>query len=403
MRAGVVVPCVDGVGAYANFLRFRADADDGYRCVAPPRVKRAAGGAAGDRYRIRRDFAGIIHLEEFAFLVPESVAVVFIERAATVVAGVNAQLERPGGLLAGALRHRLHGNNGAGANVEGHFVERGMQGDLVCAGEFLRSPIVVPFAGRELHFLGVDHFTDYRRDEEIAAKKKIAIVAVKAFLLRVIEKDGAHERQTSVRAGFDAGVNIGEQLVAQLDVTTADGFLLRAMDPGLLIGGSLSGVVTIDGVESTNFKPAREEIGGGRACEAADVVTDESVAAKPEAQQHGRAHSKVIPGAAVIAGPGGCVALSAGIGGAGEYKGPLVGLQLAQAVVGGADIFPAVDVVDGAVIERAAIVEAMPRIERHGFVGALEKRGLVHVVPEAGDAHGDKIFVERDRKSTRLN
>src|ERR1700675_5068105 len=133
MRAGVVMPRVDGVITDANFFGFGADADDGHGCVAPPRVKRTVCGAAGDRDGVWRDFARIIDAEKVAFLVREGVAIVFVERAATILAGINAQLQRAGGFLAGVLRYGLHGKDGASANVEWHFIERGMQRDSVFA------------------------------------------------------------------------------------------------------------------------------------------------------------------------------------------------------------------------------------------------------------------------------
>src|SRR6266850_7434807 len=37
----------------------------------------------------------------------------------------------------------------------------------------------------------------------------------------------------------------------------------------------------------------------------------------------------------------------------------------------------------------------MLHIEWHGFIGALEDGGLVHVVPEALNAHAHKVGVER--------
>src|SRR2546425_7632761 len=36
----------------------------------------------------------------------------------------------------------------------------------------------------------------------------------------------------------------------------------------------------------------------------------------------------------------------------------------------------------------------MHGVERHGLVRTLEDSGLVHVVPEAGDAHADEFLVE---------
>ena len=86
--------------------------------------------------------------------------------------------------------------------------------------------------------------------------------------------------------------------------------------------------------------------GGGRAGEAADVGADEAEAAEAEIDEHGRGHAEMVPGGGVVAGPGGGVALAAGVAGAGEDEGALVGLELEQAFVGGAGVLHAEDVVD---------------------------------------------------------
>ena len=119
-----------------------------------------------------------------------------------------------------------------------------------------------------------------------------------------------------------------------------------------------------------------------------------AIAGEAEIQEHRRAHRNVIPGGAVVAGPGGGVALRAGISGACEDERALVALEFAQAFVGGADVFHAENVVDGAMVGRGAVIQAVDGVERHGLVGALEDGRLVHVIPKAGDAHRDEIFVE---------
>src|SRR5579859_2302497 len=133
MRANVVMPRVEGVITDANFFGLGADAEDSHGSAAPPGVKGTVRSAAGDCDGVWRDFARIIHAEKIAFLVGERVAIVFVERAQTIFSGVNAQLQWASGFLAGVLRYGLHGKNGAGANVERYFVERGMQRDLVFA------------------------------------------------------------------------------------------------------------------------------------------------------------------------------------------------------------------------------------------------------------------------------
>src|SRR5216683_747828 len=79
MRAGVVMPCLNGVVADADFFGFHVDAVDGYAGAAPPRVKRTVRGAAGDGDGGGRDVAGIVHAVKLTFLVGEGVTVVFVE------------------------------------------------------------------------------------------------------------------------------------------------------------------------------------------------------------------------------------------------------------------------------------------------------------------------------------
>ena len=118
---------------------------------------------------------------------------------------------------------------------------------------------------------------------------------------------------------------------------------------------------------------------------------------RPRFFEHGRGHAQMVPGAGVVAGPGGSVALAAGVGGAREDEGTLVGRELAEAIEGGARVFHAVDIVDLGVCggARSEVVagDAVHDVERHGLVGRVEDRGLVHVVPETCDAVMNELAV----------
>ena len=59
----------------------------------------------------------------------------------------------------------------------------------------------------------------------------------------------------------------------------------------------------------------------------------------------------------------------------------------------GPRVLHAKDIVEGTVVELAAVIEAMHSRERHSFVTTLKDRRLVHIIPEAGDAHADEILV----------
>src|SRR5258708_23934270 len=102
----------------------------------------------------------------------------------------------------------------------------------------------------------------------------------------------------------------------------------------------------------------------------------------------------MIPDRDVVTGPSRRVTLSAGVGRAGQYKWPFIRESLQQSFGSGADIFQAEYIVYRQVRQRAAVVQAMPHVERHGFAGGQKDRRLVHIVPETGDAHVREILVQ---------
>ena len=114
----------------------------------------------------------------------------------------------------------------------------------------------------------------------------------------------------------------------------------------------------------------------------------------------------MVPGRAVVAGPGHGIALAAGIARARHHERALVGAEREQAVIGRTRVLHAVDVVDLTVVAGAGgeIVagDAVLRVERHRLRRGVEDRGLVHVVPEAGNAVIKEALVERAPPRARL-
>ena len=162
------------------------------------------------------------------------------------------------------------------------------------------------------------------------------------------------------------------------------------MDPDFLHQRAFRGVVAEEGIESSDLNPAREQIGLRRTVESADVVAHERNSAEAEIEQLLGGQAKMVPGGGIVARPGEAVALSAGESRAGKDEGTFVGAQLEQAFVGGAGIFQSDDVVNLSVSRGAGgetrFLDAMNVVERHGLAGSVEDRGLIHVIPEAGDA-----------------
>ena len=102
----------------------------------------------------------------------------------------------------------------------------------------------------------------------------------------------------------------------------------------------------------------------------------------------------MIPRAAVVASPRGGVALGPSKCGTCEHKRAEIGLKTEHALVSCARILHAEDVVDLAMVGFTAL-DAVYGVQRHGLVGALEYRRLVHVIPEATNPPFHKISVQR--------
>src|SRR6266480_4364778 len=167
-RRAVVAPFVDDFITDANFFgRSRGAVQRHFRTL-PPRLKRILLDAALHRYGAIRNLTRIVDAQNLTFLVGEGVSVVLIERTPAITARrsggkIDAQFERPVRLLTGVLHNRLHGHNGAGANIERHFIHTRMQVNFVFVGVLLRVSIVVPFSGRQENSVGVGSFRHYGR------------------------------------------------------------------------------------------------------------------------------------------------------------------------------------------------------------------------------------------------
>ena len=167
------------------------------------------------------------------------------------------QLKRAIGSFAGVLNDGLHGQDRSGANVKRHLIEAGAQLDLFFVGVPDASPKVIPIARGKADVFRVHHFCRDWGDKKIATEEKITIVAVKLLRLRIFEEKRPHQRNAGACSFFGYGIKIRKQAVAEFNVFAANGFVLRAVNPGLLIGGAFRGVVPVNGIERAHFKPAR--------------------------------------------------------------------------------------------------------------------------------------------------
>src|SRR6266849_1903286 len=133
---------------------------------------------------------------------------------------------------------------------------------------------------RKAHVVSVDRFDHLWGDEQVGPKEKLLVVPIQVLGLRKLEEDGPHEGNSRRRSFLRDRVNIRHKLVAQLNVTLANGFVLRSVDPGLLVGATFRGVVAINRVECTKLDPASEQLRSRAAVEATEVVAHRRIAGK---------------------------------------------------------------------------------------------------------------------------
>ncbi len=153
-----------------------------------------------------------------------------------------------------------------------------MQSNFFFARKLRVCPEVVPLARRQEDFFGIHHFRGHRRDKKVSSEQEIPVVSVKLRCLRIFEKHGSHKRQACACRFLDSSIQIRHQLIAQLDVFTANRFVFRAVHPRFLVRGAFCGVVTVNRIQRSDLKPARQQISRRGASKAADVITNERVA-----------------------------------------------------------------------------------------------------------------------------
>ena len=177
----------------------------------------------------------------------------------------------------------------------------------------------------------------------------------------------------------ESGVNIGQEVIAKLDGIPVD--LLQAVSerPGFKIARA-PGVRPAKGGESTGLQPSRVEFRAGNGPDPADIRAGKLEAGKPHIIQHRHAETQVVPGAPVVAAPFGRIALSAGIGGAGDDQGPFIRSHAQHAVAGGDGLKHPIHVMDPG-MGTGPVVVRMHDVQVDGLGQALvdEDRRLVHI------------------------
>src|SRR5262249_21259569 len=195
--------------------------------------------------------------QKFPVRVIEGRAIIHVERSLTGTIGIHTQFQCPLRSLSSALDQRLTRNDRASANVDVQSVERWLHGE-VAGLETLASPVVVPqIAIRQQHAEVLQELVILRRNQQIVSEHVLTIgdfcFRDQRLLFGILEKHWTHERNPVSGSLLHAGVNVRKQEVSLFYIALADGFVLWTMDPRLLIGASLLGVVAINRIEGAEF------------------------------------------------------------------------------------------------------------------------------------------------------
>src|ERR1700683_5006250 len=106
----------------------------------------------------------------------------------------------------------------------------------------------------------------------------------------------------------------------------------------------------------------------------------------------------MIPSARVVPSPSGGVALASGISRASQYEGPLIGVQLQEALKGTARVLHAEYVVNLTLVScaglEARLFNTIRHVEGNRLGGRLKNGRLVHVVPKASGSDGIEMFIK---------
>src|ERR1700722_5050009 len=157
-------------------------------------------------------------------------------------------------------------------------------------------------------------------------------------------------------------------------------------------------MIAVDGLAGCDLKPLCEQILLRCSGKSSYIGACECKAAQAEVLEHRRRQAKMIPGTAVVSGPGGSVSLASREGRAGKHERANVWIQVFQTIEGGPGIFHSVDVVNFRrtcrAFDKSRLVDAVNHIFGHGLRGSVEDGRFVHVIPETSNAHFGEVAIE---------
>ena len=261
----------------------------------------------------------------------------------------------------------------------------------------------VPVTGRQVDFPHRHALPRDRGDQQGRAEQEFVVAAERLGVLRKVEGQGAQDGPAAAVRLPHQGVEGRKQAVTPLQCRPDDRQPLRAEAPRFLHGDPAHRVVAQEGVKDRQLRPAGQQFTTTIPRETADVAAAQGHPRQAQAAQHGNTQGQMLPGAHVVARPGGGVTLLPGVPGAAHHEGPLVRMGRRQASLNGAVHAERVGVVDfqvalgavlGVVGQGFALGDRPGAADLAGIGASLvhaEAGRFVHVRPDPAHARSGQV------------
>ena len=246
---------------------------------------------------------------------------------------------------------------------------------------------VVPVSLGQVHLPGGLAGLQHGGHEQVPSEEVLVVEVAHQQVVLVVEHQRPLHRRTGLRGGEEGCVEIGHEPVAQPQRLADDRLDRLTPCPGVLVDVPDLGVVAAEGGQRAVLHPPQVELGVRVAGEAPDVGADERLTGDAQARAHRDADPQVVPAGLVVAHPVGGISLDPGESRAGQYERPPVGHGREQPLGRPHRHQQGVLVV-------VALVGVASLVEAHGRWVDVAGGGLVHVVPDAGQAGLDVGGVE---------
>eukprot|EP00123_Amoebidium_parasiticum_P013700 comp22104_c0_seq1/m.32270 comp22104_c0_seq1/g.32270 ORF comp22104_c0_seq1/g.32270 comp22104_c0_seq1/m.32270 type:complete len:677 (+) comp22104_c0_seq1:115-2145(+) len=303
---------------------------------------------------------------------PEGVRVIDLERAVPPWAWLQGQNATP----------PLIGHNGVRVD-----------GQIECGGpnHFVVGEEVVPALAGEVDLLLSGALVIYRVNQYIPANEITIIHAEGLVVLGVLPPQGPDNEGAVDVALVEQRVPDWQHGIADLDGGPDACHVLLPKHPRLTSVCIEVGVGAEEGIEDTGLVPTGHKLGLGVAKEPPHIHSDERHACDGHGEKHLGGHTEVVPLGCIVSRPDGTVPLCAGKECTGEDKRSLLVVGPTNQTLGSGPVDKhAVDVVDVSVLKVFGVFGILV----HGYLGAIEHRGLIHVVPHVKNTGGSLVVLQ---------